>query len=338
MTAVSAQPKEHSRIAKLDSRAVVFEAPGKLSVQSLEMIQPRQSDLVVDIQATGISTGTERLLWDGEMPSFPGMGYPLVPGYEAVGKVVSAGSECHRSVGDFVFVGGAQCFPAVRSLFGGAASRLVVPESKAQPINHSLGTEGLLLALAATAHHALHINPNTPAVPDLIIGHGVVGRLMARLCIALGYAAPAVWEISPVRQLGAENYTVIHPDDDDNKAYRCIVDVSGDSSVLNRALQHLCRRQAGHAPPQMLLAGFYKQPVSFEFAPAFMREANIQVAAEWQPEDMQAVSRLADEGLLSMAGLITHTVPASQAASAYDIAFHDEHCLKMVLDWSTGND
>ena len=32
-----------------------------------------------------ISTGTERLLWSGRMPPFPGMGYPLVPGYESVG-------------------------------------------------------------------------------------------------------------------------------------------------------------------------------------------------------------------------------------------------------------
>jgi myo-inositol-1(or 4)-monophosphatase len=34
---------------------------------------------------SGISTGTERLLWDGTMPPFPGLGYPLVPGYETVG-------------------------------------------------------------------------------------------------------------------------------------------------------------------------------------------------------------------------------------------------------------
>ena len=50
-------------------------------------------DVVVDIEYSGISTGTERLLWTGRMPAFPGMGYPLVPGYESVGRVVGCGRE-----------------------------------------------------------------------------------------------------------------------------------------------------------------------------------------------------------------------------------------------------
>jgi 3-hydroxyethyl bacteriochlorophyllide a dehydrogenase len=29
------------------------------------------------------------------MPSFPGMGYPLVPGYESVGRIVDAGADAH---------------------------------------------------------------------------------------------------------------------------------------------------------------------------------------------------------------------------------------------------
>ena len=320
------------------ARAVVFEAPGKLSVQSLELSQPKASDLVVAVHATGISSGTERLLWDGEMPGFPGMGYPLVPGYEAIGQVVSAGAECHRAIGDFVFIGGARCFPNIKSLFGSAASRLVVPEASAMPIDRSLGNEALLLALAATAHHALHTDRQTPTVPDLIIGHGVVGRLLARLCLALGYAAPTVWEINPARADGADNYPVIHPDTDERRDYQCIVDVSGDCTVLDNAIARLGKRSHQHLPPQVVLAGFYKKPLSFQFAPAFMREVRIQVAAEWQSEDMQAVSRMVDEGLLSLGGLITHTVPASQAARAYNTAFRDEHCLKMVLDWSKKDD
>jgi 3-hydroxyethyl bacteriochlorophyllide a dehydrogenase len=319
------------------ARAVVFEAPGRLSVQSLELAQPQEADLVVAIQATGISSGTERLLWNGEMPDFPGMGYPLVPGYEAIGQVVAAGRKCQREVGEHVFVGGAQCFPNIKSLFGSAASKLVVPDVKAQPIDNSLGSEALLLALAATAHHILHTDNTSPTIPDLVIGHGVVGRLLARLCVALGHAAPTVWEINPARQHGGDGYHVVDPRHDDNK-YHCIADVSGDNAILDKAIQHLQKRDQGQSPPQVLLGGFYKAPLTFQFAPAFMREVRIQVAAEWQPADMQAVSNLVATGHLSLGGLITHTVPASQAARAYNIAFRDEQCLKMVLDWSAKND
>jgi 3-hydroxyethyl bacteriochlorophyllide a dehydrogenase len=54
-----------------------------------------------------------------------------------------------------VFVPGARCFGEVRGLFGGAASRLVVPGDKAYPSTNELGERGVLLALAATAYHAV---------------------------------------------------------------------------------------------------------------------------------------------------------------------------------------
>jgi bacteriochlorophyllide a dehydrogenase len=37
---------------------------------------------------------------------------------------------------------------------------------------------------------------------------------------------------------------------------------------------------------------------------------------------------------MSLGGLITHTSPASDAAAAYELAFTDPACLKMILDWS----
>ena len=52
--------------------------------QSTEPDPAADDEIVVDVEFSGISTGTERLLWDGRMPPFPGMGYPLVPGYESV--------------------------------------------------------------------------------------------------------------------------------------------------------------------------------------------------------------------------------------------------------------
>ena len=51
-------------------------------------------------------------------------------------------------------------------------------------------------------------------LPDLIVGHGVLGRLLARLTLAAGGAAPTVWEIDETRASGAEGYEVLHPDDD----------------------------------------------------------------------------------------------------------------------------
>jgi bacteriochlorophyllide a dehydrogenase len=309
--------------------AIVFDAPRVLSVQSLELKTFEAADLEIEVSHSGISTGTERLLWDGTMPPFPGLGYPLVPGYETVGTVVKAGPAASVAVGETVFVPGSYSFQGVRNIFGGAGSRLVVPHERVVCVAPELGPRAVLLALAATCYHTVSLGgTRQPMVaPELIVGHGVMGRLLARICGALGWPAPTVWETQAVRREGAVGYPCIHPDDDTRKNYQAIYDVSGDAGLLNGLISRL-------APGgEVVLAGFYKQDLSFAFAPAFMREANLRVAAQWKKHDLQAVTTLVESGALSLDGLITHTFPLARAREAYEVAFGDPQCLKMMLDW-----
>jgi bacteriochlorophyllide a dehydrogenase len=313
----------------MKTSAVVLQAPQDLVLSQLELQPAGDADLVVDIDYSGISTGTEKLLWTGRMPSFPGMGYPLVPGYESVGRVVSAGSLARHRVGEQVFVPGARCFGPVRGLFGGAAARLVVSDDRVYPVDAAMGESAVLLALAATAYHAVSGGGKRDPVvaPDLIIGHGVLGRLLARLTVAAGGPPPTVWETDPVRAEGARGYEVIAPDADTRRDYRAVYDVSGDVRILDTVMPRLVKGG------EVVLAGFYTEPLSFHFAPAFMREAQIRAAAEWQRADMLAVKQLAEEGRLDLSGLITHRERAEHATDAYRTAFSDSACLKMVLDW-----
>ena len=313
------------------ARAIVFDEPLKLSVNALAVKPFEATDVQVQVTHSGISTGTERLLWEGTMPPFPGLGYPLVPGYETVGVVTQVGDSDSVAVGDHVFVPGSYTFEGVKNIFGGAGERLIVPHSRVVKVSPSLGPKAVLLALAATCYHAIALGglrqPMT--LPEVIIGHGVMGRLLARLTLALGGEAPTVWETQKARHPGAEGYTVVLPDDDPRKDYLRIYDVSGDSQLLN----HLIMRLAPGG--EVVLAGFYKEDIRFAFAPAFMREAQIRVAAQWKPHDLQAVTALVTSGRLSLDGLITHTYTPAQAAQAYQVAFSDPLCLKMMLDWQT---
>jgi 3-hydroxyethyl bacteriochlorophyllide a dehydrogenase len=314
----------------MNTTAVVMERPETLVLSELELVEPREDDIVVDVEWSGISTGTERLLWTGRMPTFPGMGYPLVPGYESVGRVRSAGGRSGHRVGERVFVPGARCFGSVRGLFGATASRLVVAGERAVPIGDSLGEQAVLLALAATAYHAVAGGGQRDEIrpPDLIVGHGVLGRLLARMTVLAEYPAPVVWETCPQRAAGAKDYAVLHPDEDPRRDYRTVYDVSGDSTILDRLIARL-------APGgEIVLAGFYSEPLAFSFPPAFMREAQIRVAAEWKRADMLAVREIADAGILPLDDLITHHAAASDAERAYRTAFGDAACLKMVLDWT----
>ena len=313
----------------MQTRAVILERPERLSLGDLDLVEPGASDIVVAMKWTGISTGTEKLLWRGEMPWFPGLEYPLVPGYEGVGDVVARGADADIAVGTRVFVPGANCYAGARGLFGASASKVVVAANRVTPVDDGMGEKAILLSLAATAQHA--ISPSKHIGPTLVVGHGVVGRLLARLLIARGDPPPTVWEIDTIRAHGGEGYgyEVVAPDQDEMRTYATIIDASGDPGILDTLVAKLAPQG------EIILAGFYAKPLSFAFPPAFMREARFRVAAEWKPDDLDVVRQAIADDRLSLADLITHRRDASEAESAYETAFTEPACLKMVLDWSS---
>lgn len=308
----------------MKTTAVVFAAPGQLALEVLPLIPPDGASALVDVIFSGISTGTERLLWTGDMPAFPGMGYPLVPGYETVGRVSRAPRNSGLHEGDIVFVPGASCYGPVRGLFGGAANLIATHPGKLVRLTDELLESGTLLALAATAHHAVTLG----RLPDLVVGHGALGRLCARIIVALG-GKTTVWETQDARFQGSRGYQVVKPGDDQRRDYDCMLDASGDTQIIDNCMHHLARRG------EIVLAGFYSEPLHFVFPPAFMREATLRISAQWQQPDLEAVLALISEGKLSLDGLVTHRSPATDAASAYETAFTHPGCLKMVLDWRT---
>lgn len=307
----------------MQTLAVVVETPGQVVLRMLAMTPPEGDDLVVAVDYSGISMGTEKLMYSGSMPMFPGMGYPLVPGYEAVGRVVDAAPDGKHRIGETVFVPGSSKFIGARGLFGGSASTLITGSARVQGIPSGLGANAVLMSLAATAQHALAGG----ALPDLIIGHGVLGRLLARMTIAACGAAPTVWEINPDRMAGGDGYAVLTPEQDERRDYMNVYDASGDSNILDAAIMRTGRGG------EVVLVGFYADPLNFQFAPAFRRETRIRIATEFLPADLAAAIAMVDNGQLSLDGLVTNLVPAADAATAYGQAFSDATCLKMVFDW-----
>jgi len=310
----------------LNTNAVVMTGPGDLAVKNIGLRDITTDDVVVDIHYSGISTGTEKLFWNGKMPPFPGMGYPLVPGYESTGEVVSADKSSGFKTGDFVFVPGADCFSGtVRSLFGGAAKRIISPAKRLIKIDPAMGVNGVLFALAATARHAIAGFGNK--MPEVIVGHGVLGRLLARLVILAGEKPPIVWEKNLLRHPGATGYEVILPDCDKRSDYDCIYDVSGDSTILDNLIGRVCKGG------EIVLAGFYPERLGFAFPQAFLKEVTLRVAAEFLPEDVATTKLLIEDGSLSFDGLVSDVFSVKEATNAYIKAFNKPECLKMILDW-----
>ena len=308
------------------TKAVVMSEPGSLSIQPVDLKSPSKEDVVIKINYSGISTGTEKLFYNGKMPQFPGMGYPLVPGYESTGEVVQAPDDSNLKIGDMVFVPGADCYSgSVKSLFGGSAQMIISSPNRLIKIDSTMGCNGALFALAATARHAIAGFGNK--MPDVIVGHGVLGRLLARLVMLAGEKPPIVWEKNILRHSGATDYEVVLPEYDERSDYDCIFDVSGDSEILDSLIGRV--RKGG----EVVLAGFYPDRLGFGFAHAFLKEVSLRVSAEFTPDDVATTKLLIEDGSLSFDGLISNVSSAKEANKAYNIAFNNAECLKMVLDW-----
>ena len=89
------------------------------------------------------------------------------PATKSAGEVVEAGADTDYRAGDRVFVPGANCYEGAFGLFGGRRGG----SSRRRPRDESTpgsGAEGALLALAATARHAMAGLDKAP--PDLIVG------------------------------------------------------------------------------------------------------------------------------------------------------------------------
>ena len=306
--------------------AVIFEKPGALELREASLRAPAANECLIESDWSGISTGTERLMLTGQMPPFPGLGYPLVPGYETTGRVIKAPKDSKITKGMRVFVPGGVGFTDAKNLFGGSARHVICPENRVVPINDDLAQDGVLLALAATARHALR-RCEAVGPPELIVGHGVLGQLVARLTESLYGQSPVVWEKNAQRRVSKGNYRVCDIDSDDRQDYGVVCDVSGSADALNQMISR-CRPGA-----TVVMAGFYSTAVTFDFPPAFMREINLLVSSEWQPQDLEEAAELASNGRLDLTDLITDVLPATKAASAYNRAFNDNSCLKMVIDW-----
>ena len=91
-----------------------------------------------------------------------------------------------------------------------------------------------------------------------------------------------MWEVNPARRDGAKGYTCIDLTDDPKRDYRTIYDASCAKDMLNTLVMRLAKGG------EIVLAGFYTDALSFSFPPAFMKEARLRIAAEWQPDDLAA--------------------------------------------------
>ncbi len=314
-------------------------AANTIEMQDVELKPIGADDVLIRTQLTSISAGTERMLLKGVMPH-PMLQFPVVPGYETVGEVIEAGDNADEWLGKRVYVGGNYGFLGVNPAFGGQSEYIVAPKTHLTDLQTLTPEQGVLLALAATALHGVNqaglVASDAPKTV-VILGQGIVGQLAARIVKARGNKAlklivtdkedarlhyskaDAILNTASDLQLSGAEFAAI-------KGVDVLIDATGKMEAISPWLMRMGRGG------RVVLLGYY-DCINLPYQPVFLKELTLVSSMQWAPGDLAAARDLIRDKALNVDDLVTHRMKAEDASQAFDVAFNDVNCLKMVLEW-----
>lgn len=322
-------------MSTLGGQAVEFIAPGRVEIVKSERPDPTEDEVVVKTSVSAISSGTELLVYRGEVPinapadaSLPSIdgtfSYPIRYGYAAVGEVVDVGSEVDRDwIGTTVFG-----FNPHESYFVSRPDDLLaIPEG--------ISTErAVFLAKVETAvNFVLDANPRI-GEDVAVFGQGVIGLLTTALLTRrdLGQVV-AIEPVGTRRALAAEMGadTTIDPNEENvvealqrQGGVDIAIEVSGQPSTLETAVGATCyggrvivgswygtkREEIG------LGIHFHRERISIESSQVSTVDPALR--GRWDRERRRHLALSLLESL-EVESLITHRLPIESAARAYQV-------------------
>ena len=332
------------------SKAVVFTAPNQ--VRWMDVVSPDlgDNDIVIEIHHSWVSNGTEGSFLRGErlsgdevwQPGDP-MPFPMVAGYQKVGKIVAMGKHVEGfDLGEMVFASMSKVTGMFDNRFAGHVSPSVCDKGAVMKIPEGLdpiAASGLVLTqVGYNCGSRSHIQPGEVAV---VIGDGLVGQWAAQTLKQRGALVVMVGKHDDRLQKAASYaHTLKAPGDYGTSTFdalgigkvQVLVETVGSVASMYAWLPRMNRNS------HIVVAGFYKPSGAVNIQKALEDFRNYEISfdlvsgatAQRMDETMQWIA----EGRLNTVDLITHRFPVEDAAAAWElIESKREPVLGVVFDW-----
>lgn len=319
----------------MNARAVFHVAPRRVELRDVELPALSKRDVRVRVEVSGLSAGTERLIFNGQLePGEPldtsiegmkgGLRYPLRYGYCAVGVVEEAGADASALLGKRVFA----FAPHQSQLVLDAGSVIVLPEVDA--------AAATMLANVETAVSLMMDGAPLLGEVSGVVGLGVVGQLVAAMLSKVALGPVLALESRADRRAFTNVETLPAPR---RGACDVVFELSGRHAGLAAALE--LARDDGRiivgswygpeAQPLALGTRIHRARQRIQFsqvsridaslAGRFDKSRRMQVALEWLQK-------------LELMKFVTHRFPAERAAEAFEALLSPpEGSLHTVLTW-----
>jgi 3-hydroxyethyl bacteriochlorophyllide a dehydrogenase len=325
--------------------AIVFPEPNRIALDEVPLPEPGESDVLVQVEYSSISGGTERWCLTGRLQNAgePPLAFPHVPGYQAAGVVLEAGRAVRGlKPGDRVFSRNCRAPAGWRGSWWGGHVGLHVAEEAAVirlPDPVSL-REASGLLLAQVGYNGASKPPVTAATPAVVIGEGLVGQYAAQVLRQRG-ARVLLSGLSPLRLQLAARHSADEVFDASRGDFAAFVRdrfPGGVAVALETASSRRTVRQAidllaygGH----LVLNGFYPPPESqLDWHWLRTKELTAHFPNSRTRERLEATLRLIGEGAVRVEELVTHTAPLAEAPALYEkLLGPDADFLGLVIQW-----
>lgn len=341
-------------------RIVVFAEPGQVEVREIAPPTLRPGQVLIESHLTAISAGTELLVLDGNLPGVLGgaMRYPLVPGYENVGRVVEVGGAVSGlREGDWVISEGSPSFPALHSCWGAHSELVAVPAENAFRLPDGLEPDGaVFMVMTSIALHALQRATVSLGDDVIVLGQGVLGLIAVQVARAMGARSVVAvdrlssrlgisTELGATATVQAESLTEAGVKLAELSAGRgadVVVEASGSPELAGAASRIACERG------RLVLAGMYTRPITFDYWDLYTRELDVLVSRQagpkqelpdpyyrwtWRHTNEQSLQLLL-AGQVQVMPLITHRLPVERIDQGYEAhRTHPEDTVKVLIEW-----
>ena len=322
----------------MKAKAIVFRGVRQIELCEVSLKPLSSTDVLVETYWSSISTGTEKMAYNGLIPAWPFI-FPFIPGYETVGKIIEAGDHVNQSlIGKFAYVAGSFGYEGVNAAFGGASEYIVCPVESITLLDNLDNPEfGIALPLGATALHIVDLaKVNNKKV--LVLGQGAVGILAAELAKLMGATLVAATDTQKNRLNYSSADLRVNAETEGVSAalagheFDVLIDSTGIMSAIDTGLRFLKFQGV------VILGGYY-QRINIDYSQAFQKELSFIAAKQWAKGDLDRVKELIAQHKLNAERIFTHQHTVEEdISSAYLQAFSDPDCLKMILVWKTGTE
>lgn len=317
----------------MKAKAIVFTDVRQIEVKEVTLKPVSSTDVLLETCWSSISTGTEKMAFEGLIPSPPFI-FPFIPGYETVGKIKQVGAHVNENlIGKYAYIAGSFGYEDVNAAFGGASACVVCPVESITVLDGIDEPKcGIALPLGATALHFMDLGEVT-GKKVLVLGQGAVGILAVQLAKQMGAKLVAATELHQNRLRYSSADLKVNPLTQDVSAvlagneFDVMIDSTGVMSAIETGLRFL----KFHG--KVIFGGYY-QRMNIDYSQAFEKELSFVAARQWAKGDLLRVKEFIREEKLEAKKIFTHSCHVdTDIVAAYHQAFNDPDCLKMVLEW-----